>query len=76
MKFYKEQFVEYFKNENIRSDLRELFKPFLTTIYNELYIYLIIICIYSVFLFVLILAIFYILINHVLYKQKKIDLLL
>lgn len=74
MKFYKEQFVEYFKNENIRSDLRELFKPFLTTIYNELYIYLIIICIYSVFLFVLILAIFYILINHVLYKQKKIDL--
>ncbi len=76
MKFYKEQFVEYFKNENIRSDLRELFKPFLTTIYNELYIYLIIICIYSVFLFVLILAIFYILINHVLYKQKKIDLLI
>ena len=76
MKFYKEQFVEYFKNENIRSDLRELFKPFLTTIYNELYIYLIIICIYSVFLFVLILAIFFLLINHVLYKQKKIDLLL
>jgi hypothetical protein len=76
MKFYKEQFVEYFKNENIRSDLRELFKPFLTTIYNELYIYLIIICIYSVFLFVLILAIFYILINHVLYKQKKMDLLI
>ncbi len=70
MNFHKEQFIEYFKNENIRSDLRELFKPFLSTIYNEFYVYILIICIYSIFLFVLILAIFYILLNHILYNKK------
>jgi hypothetical protein len=65
MNFHKEQFIEYFKNENIRSDLRELFKPFLSTIYNEFYVYILIICIYSIFL-----SIFYILLNHILYNKK------
>ena len=69
MNLYKEQFIEYFKNENIRSDLRELFKPFLNTLYNEFYIYILILCIYNVFLFILILAIFYILLRHIHFSQ-------
>ena len=69
MNLYKEQFIEYFKDENISSDLRELFKPFLNTLYNEFYIYILILCIYNVFLFILILAIFYILLRHIHFTQ-------
>ena len=69
MSLFKEQFIDYFKNEKIRSDLRELFKPFLTIIYNEMFVYLVIVCIYNIFLFILILAILYILLNYVLVKK-------
>lgn len=67
---YREQFIDFFKDENIRSDLRELFKPFLNTIYNEMYTYILLFCIYNILLFVIILAIFYILINHILVKKQ------
>ena len=69
MSLFKEQFIDYFKNKKIRTDLRELFKPFLTTIYNEMFVYLVIVCIYNIFLFILILAILYILLNYVLVKK-------
>jgi hypothetical protein len=69
MHAYREHFIDFFKDENIRSDLRELFKPFLTTIYNEVHTYIILFCIYNILLFVIILAIFYILINHILVKK-------
>tara|TARA_B100000927_G_scaffold241356_1_gene202816 strand:- start:368 stop:592 length:225 start_codon:yes stop_codon:yes gene_type:complete len=71
---YREQFIDFFKDENIRSDLRELFKPFLNTIYNEMYTYILLFCIYNILLFVIILAIFYILINHILVKKPLLDI--
>lgn len=71
---YREQFIDFFKDENIRSDLRELFKPFLNTIYNEMYTYILLFCIYNILLFVIILAIFYILINHILVKKQTLNI--
>lgn len=71
---YREQFIDFFKDENIRSDLRELFKPFLNTIYNEMYTYILLFCIYNILLFVIILAIFYILINHILVKKQVLNI--
>ena len=70
MNSYKEHFISFFEKDDIRSDLRDIFKPFLTTIYNELFVYILIICIYNIFLFVIILAIFYILINHILTNKN------
>jgi len=66
---YKEHFINFFEKEDIRSDLKEIFKPFLKTIYNEMFIYILILCIYNILLFIIILAIFYILINHITKKQ-------
>lgn len=67
---YKEHFINFFEKEDIRSDLKEIFKPFLKTIYNEMFIYILILCIYNILLFIIILAIFYILINHITKKQS------
>ncbi len=66
---YKEHIINFLGKEDIRSDLKDIFKPFLKDIYNELFVYILIICIYNIFLFIIILAIFYILYNHILNKK-------
>jgi len=66
---YKDHIINFLEKEDIRSDLKDIFKPFLKTIYNEMFVYILIICIYNIFLFIIILAIFYILYNHILNKK-------
>ena len=65
---YKTQFIDFINNN--RSDLADLLKPIKDALYNEFFTYTIIICIYNIFLFLLILAIFYLLLNYVLVKKK------
>lgn len=56
MKSIKESCVEFFQNEEIKKDIREIIKPIVDTIYNEINIYIWVICLYNVFLVFIILA--------------------
>lgn len=56
--------IEFFKNEDIKRDVKEVIKPIGLIIYNELYVYIWFICIYNVFLIFIVLAILYLLIRR------------
>ena len=69
MKNIRDTFIDIFKNEDIKRDLREIIKPVVDIIYNEIYIYIWFICIYNIFLFFFVLAIIFILL-HLLSKSQ------
>ena len=56
MKNIRDTCIEFFQNEDIRKDVREIVKPIVHIIYNEIYVYIWFICIYNVFLIFLVLA--------------------
>jgi hypothetical protein len=56
MKNIRETCVEFFQNEDIRKEIKEIIRPIVGIIYNEVYVYLWVICFYNVFLFFIILA--------------------
>jgi hypothetical protein len=56
MKNIREKCIEFFNSEDIRKDIKEVIKPLGIMIYNEIYIYLWLICFYNVFLIFIILA--------------------
>ena len=47
--------IEFFKNEDTRKNVKEMLKPITNIIYNEMYYYIWFICIYTVFVFVILL---------------------
>jgi hypothetical protein len=56
MKNLKDTCIEFFKNENTRKDLQDIIQPIVSIIYNEVYIYLWVLCFYVVILFIIVLA--------------------
>ena len=56
MKNSKETCIEFFNNSNTKQELFDILKPITLSVYNELYIYVWVICFYSILLFLLILA--------------------
>jgi hypothetical protein len=64
MKNSKDSCIEFFQNEEIRNNIREIIKPIANIMYNELYLYIWLLCIYSVFLLVIGLANIILLITH------------
>lgn len=56
MKSIRDTCIDFFKNEDIKRDVREVIRPIGTMVYNEIYIYLWLICIYHVFFIFIILA--------------------
>ena len=48
--------MQFFNENETRREFMELLQPIRDSIYNEIYIYLWIICFYSIMLFILILA--------------------
>ena len=58
MKNIRDTCIEFFQNEDIRKDVKEMLKPFVQIIYNELYLYIWIIAVYNVFLFCGVLGLF------------------
>jgi hypothetical protein len=56
MKTIRDTCIEFFQNEDIRKDVREIIKPIVHIIYNEIYVYIWFICLYNVFLIFLVLA--------------------
>jgi hypothetical protein len=64
MKNLKDTFTHFFKDEDVKNDLKELMmKPIFSMIYNEIYLYLWIIAVYNIFFVFIILAIFFILLK-------------
>jgi len=70
MKNIRDTCIEFFQNEDIRKDVKEIIKPLGTMVYNEIYLYVWFICIYNVFLLFIILANLFLLIK--LFQNKNI----
>ncbi len=54
MKTLKERCIEFLKDKDIRNDIKEIITPLFDMIYNDMYIYIWLICIYNIFLIILI----------------------
>jgi len=70
MKTIRDSCIEFFQDENIKRDLREISKPIIDAIYDELNIYLWIVVVYSIFLIFIILANLFLLIRLLRYSNK------
>jgi len=63
MKSIKQTIVDLFHNESIRTEIKEILKPFGIIIYNEVYFYLLMILVYFGVVFLAILGGLYYLLN-------------
>jgi hypothetical protein len=63
MKSLKESLQEFLQNEGIKNEIKTMFRPFGILIYNEIYFYLLLICVYCVLLFLFSLASLIIMLN-------------
>ena len=61
MRNIRETFIDFFKNEDIKRDVKSIIRPIGTIVYNEIYIYLWLICIYHIFFIFMVLAILFLL---------------
>ncbi len=61
--------MQFFNENETRKEFMELLQPIRESIYNEIYIYLWVICFYSIMLFILILANLFMLL-HILHSGK------
>ena len=62
MKSIRDVCVDLFKNEDIKRDVKLLIQPVAAFIYDELYIYIWFICLYHIFIILIVLAILYVVI--------------
>ena len=72
MKNIRDSCIEFFKNEDIRRDVKEIIKPIANMIYNETYLYIWLICFYNVFLLFIVLANLFLLIRLFSKENKNI----
>lgn len=73
MKNLRDTFKQFLENEDIKTDMKEMMmKPIFSMIYNEIYLYLWVIAVYNIFFVFIILAIFFILLNHCRFTPMKI----
>lgn len=56
--------LEMFDKNEVQSQIKSVVAPIGTMIYNELYIYIWFICIYNVFLFLIVVLNFYLLLRY------------
>jgi len=56
MKNIRDSCIEFLQNEDIRKDVKEIMKPLVHIVYNEVYIYIWLICFYNVILIFISLA--------------------
>jgi hypothetical protein len=70
MQSLRDSCISFFQDENIKRDLREIAKPILDTIYDELNIYVWIILVYNIFLVFIILANLFLLLRLLRYSNK------
>jgi len=70
MQSLRDSCISFFQDENIKRDLREIAKPILDTIYDELNLYVWIILVYNIFLVFIILANLFLLLRLLRYSNK------
>lgn len=51
MKSLKETIHGYLQNEEVKTEMKNMLKPFGVIIYNEIYFYILLICVYCVLVF-------------------------
>ncbi len=75
MKTIRETIYDLVQNDSIRSEFKEIFKPFGVIIYNEIYFYILLILVYCGLLFLAILGtLFYLIrIHKKLYRLDQIN---
>jgi len=56
MKNIRDSCIEFFQNEDTRKNVRDIIKPIVNIIYNEIYVYIWFICIYNVFFIFIVLV--------------------
>ena len=69
MKSLKETIYELVQNDNIRNEVKQIFKPFGVIIYNEVYFYILLILLYCCILFLAVLGNLIFLVN--IYKKLR-----
>lgn len=60
-KSLRDSCIDFFRNDDIKKEIKELLKPLVNIIYNEVYVYIWLICIYNILLFFSILTILFLL---------------
>ncbi len=73
MKTFREKFIDFFKNEDTKKELKKMINPIVELIYDEIYIYLWILCVYHIFFICIILINFIILLklyNTIIYPKN------
>jgi hypothetical protein len=63
MKNIRETCIQFFQNEDIKRDFKEMMRPVVGIIYNEIYPYIWFICIYHVFIIFIVVTILVLLIQ-------------
>jgi hypothetical protein len=77
MKSIKETIYELVQNDNIRNEVKQIFKPFGVIIYNEIYFYILLILVYCGLLFLAVLGTLFYLINiHKKLTRLEVNILL
>jgi hypothetical protein len=77
MKSLKETIYELVQNDNIRNEVKQIFKPFGVIIYNEVYFYILLILLYCGLLFLAVLGTLFYLINiHKKLTRLEVNILL
>ena len=71
MKNIRDTCIDFFKNEEICRDIREMLKPIVTIIYNEIYLYIWAICLFNVLLIFIILVNLFLLIKMINNSKKE-----
>jgi hypothetical protein len=56
MKNIRESVIEFFKSEDSKRNMKEMIKPIGEIVYNEIYIYIWLICFYHIFFIFIVLA--------------------
>ena len=56
MKNIRDTCIDFFQNEDIRKDVKDILRPIVYNIYNEIYLYIWFICFYHVILIFIILV--------------------
>ena len=59
----RDRCIDFLKNEEIKKDVKDIIRPIVDMIYNEVHVYILFICLYLVFIFLIILANLYLLVK-------------
>jgi len=63
MNILRDTCIDFFKNEDMKKDVKEMMRPIFSMIYNEIYIYIWVIAIYNIFFLFILLGMFFMLVK-------------